>query len=78
MTRPVVQLQELEPGAVFTLPGKRTFFELVEHGASSSSVRQAEHGEQIDFTRADGTPVGFEARRRPLERWSSGTRVVAF
>lgn len=75
-----VELGTLEPRTVFTLAGVRgkarpTYYELIEHAASSSVVRQVRVGEQIEFTRGDGTPVDFQARPQ-TERFSSATRVL--
>jgi hypothetical protein len=77
--RVTVELGGVVPGEIFLLAGFsedfRTF-ELVEHTGSATLVREVRHTEQIEFTRADGTEVGFGATRRPSERFSSGTRVV--
>ncbi len=71
-----VYLSDLKDGDQFTVRGGSTYFELVTHGEGSSAVREIDHGEQIDFTRGDGTPVEFEARRRRVEYWSAATQVV--
>ena len=76
------ELGTLEPGTLFRVAGGRPtepvrLYELVEHGPTSSAVRQVVHAEQIEFTRADGTPVEFDAYRRDTDRWSAKTLVVA-
>lgn len=77
----VVDLSTLEPGDVFTLAGDMSYDEtrryvLIAHAESSSVVRRVTLGEQIEFTRSDGTPVDFEARRSQTERFAASSRVV--
>lgn len=75
-----VHLSSLEPGDVFCLAGDIANdgrrYVLIAHAESSAVVRRVIQAEQIEFTRSDGTPVDFEARREQTERFAAATRVV--
>ncbi len=76
------QLRTLEPGQPFRIAGARPgrptdakTFLVVEHLPSATLVRETKAGEQIEFTRSDGTAVDFQARKSRSERWAGGTMV---